>query len=392
MFITLFLPCIAHTIFSKTASKGLELEVETLSTPLPCVVHSLTIDPQKRSISLEHAYGGGCVRESVSCIVARTQALAGINANNYRRGGAFNGNAVDFLKIGSLYADPGIKRAALAWSKGDIRPLIGHLEIEHTLTFGKQTFPVDAVNQPSNAHQAILYTDRFGTSTKNLHYGWECIIRRGHIEDIVVNPANTPIPPNGYLYSVGKDRPSIDMSLLKKGMRATHKSKIFLKNQQGKTDITHKTYIVSGAGILIQDGSIVKNFEDDFMHDRTITHCPDEIAADFSCPKERGWLITQLHPRTAVGILPDGKWLFVVVDGRQPGYSVGMTLAELANYMLKKGCIHALNMGGGGCSTLVLERDIINSPCGTKEHTKSRCQKEKRARERPVCSAFIVKP
>lgn len=71
-------------------------------------------------------------------------------------------------------------------------------------------------------------------------------------------------------------------------------------------------------------------------------------------------VITQdhaLHPRTAVGVSKDGSQVFlVVVDGRQPGYSEGITLVELATWMKKLGCWDAINLDGGGSSTLVTKQ------------------------------------
>jgi exopolysaccharide biosynthesis protein len=60
------------------------------------------------------------------------------------------------------------------------------------------------------------------------------------------------------------------------------------------------------------------------------------------------------NPRTAAGIARDGKRLIlVVVDGRQKGYSDGMTLRETANLLLALGARDAINLDGGGSSTLV---------------------------------------
>ena len=64
---------------------------------------------------------------------------------------------------------------------------------------------------------------------------------------------------------------------------------------------------------------------------------------------------TTRHPRTAVGVSDNGrKLMLVVVDGRRPEKSVGMSLDELADLMLQLGCDDALNLDGGGSSTLVL--------------------------------------
>ena len=61
------------------------------------------------------------------------------------------------------------------------------------------------------------------------------------------------------------------------------------------------------------------------------------------------------HPRTAVGIGSNGRrLLFVTVDGRQPGYSEGMSLVELANLMRQLGASDALNLDGGGSTTFVV--------------------------------------
>ncbi|MGH2582575.1 MAG: phosphodiester glycosidase family protein [Anaerolineales bacterium] len=73
-------------------------------------------------------------------------------------------------------------------------------------------------------------------------------------------------------------------------------------------------------------------------------------------------------PRTAVGINQSGRVLIlVVVDGRQPGYSEGATLAELAQILLDHGAVSAMNLDGGGSSTLVIQGEngkpeILNSP------------------------------
>jgi len=73
-------------------------------------------------------------------------------------------------------------------------------------------------------------------------------------------------------------------------------------------------------------------------------------------------------PRSAVGISLDGeKMILVVADGRQPLYSVGLTLAELAQVLISYGANNAMSLDGGGSSTLVVEGSsghplLLNSP------------------------------
>jgi hypothetical protein len=70
------------------------------------------------------------------------------------------------------------------------------------------------------------------------------------------------------------------------------------------------------------------------------------------------------HPRTGVGYTADGKVLFVTVDGRQAGYSVGMTPLRFAKLFRSLGATYALNLDGGGSTTMVVNGDVINRPSG----------------------------
>lgn len=72
-------------------------------------------------------------------------------------------------------------------------------------------------------------------------------------------------------------------------------------------------------------------------------------------------------PRTAIGLDGSGqKLIIVVIDGRQPLYSQGATLAELAEIMMYYGADTAMNLDGGGSSTLVVQGPlgprVLNSP------------------------------
>jgi hypothetical protein len=76
----------------------------------------------------------------------------------------------------------------------------------------------------------------------------------------------------------------------------------------------------------------------------------------------------ELDPRTAIGINRNGRYLYiVVVDGRQPFYSDGVTFAELAELLRKQGAFMAMSLDGGGSSALVVEGEdglprILNTP------------------------------
>ena len=69
------------------------------------------------------------------------------------------------------------------------------------------------------------------------------------------------------------------------------------------------------------------------------------------------------HPRTSVGFNQYSTQFFMfVVDGRQPGLSVGMSYKELGDYMKTWGVHNGLNLDGGGSSTMFVRGSIVNSP------------------------------
>jgi len=69
------------------------------------------------------------------------------------------------------------------------------------------------------------------------------------------------------------------------------------------------------------------------------------------------------NPRTAIGYYEPGHYCFLTLDGRQPGYSKGYTLKQLAQLMHDLGCRLAFNLDGGGSSQLAFMGSEINSPC-----------------------------
>ncbi len=93
------------------------------------------------------------------------------------------------------------------------------------------------------------------------------------------------------------------------------------------------------------------------------------------------------HPRTAIGYSQDEQVLFLIaVDGRQPGYSVGMSLPELAEFMrtrlaefspAKVNAYQGLNLDGGGSTTMVVSEQVVNKPSDP-------------TGERPVVNALLI--
>jgi hypothetical protein len=90
-----------------------------------------------------------------------------------------------------------------------------------------------------------------------------------------------------------------------------------------------------------------------------------------------GAFATTRHPRSAVGWRGDGTLLLVVVDGRQGDYSVGMSLSELTELFRSLGAVEALNLDGGGSTTLVVGGAVANRPSDPQG-------------ERPVANALLL--
>jgi hypothetical protein len=76
-------------------------------------------------------------------------------------------------------------------------------------------------------------------------------------------------------------------------------------------------------------------------------------------------------PRTAVGQRADGGVVFLTTDGRQPGFSVGMTNFELAQTLVRFGAVRGMALDGGGSSTLAFDGTVLNSPSDGRERAVS---------------------
>jgi hypothetical protein len=81
-------------------------------------------------------------------------------------------------------------------------------------------------------------------------------------------------------------------------------------------------------------------------------------------------------PRSAVGQLADGRLVFVAVDGRERGYSVGLTNFELAQTMMRLGAVRAMALDSGGSTTLAFDGSLLNRPSD--------------GRERPIATALML--
>lgn len=78
------------------------------------------------------------------------------------------------------------------------------------------------------------------------------------------------------------------------------------------------------------------------------------------------------HPRTAVGVDDAGRLIFLVIDGRRPGHSVGATLHQTARRLVELGVVAGLNLDGGGSTAMAIAGEgggpiLLNRPSGDAE-------------------------
>ena len=85
------------------------------------------------------------------------------------------------------------------------------------------------------------------------------------------------------------------------------------------------------------------------------------------------------NPRTLAGVTDQGKLLLVTVDGRQPGWSVGASFVESARIMRSLGAVDAVNLDGGGSTTMTVGKQLVTRPSDT-------------TGERPIADAIIIQP
>jgi hypothetical protein len=115
---------------------------------------------------------------------------------------------------------------------------------------------------------------------------------------------------------------------------------------------------VGGGPVLVESGQVRVTWEEEVF-----------FGSGIGAP-------TDLQPRTAAGYTAGGEILLMVVDGRQP-QSAGISLVELAQVFVDLGAVEALNLDGGGSSTMVVANRLVNRPGGGTS-------------QRPVASALVL--
>lgn len=348
----LFIVSIPVNFFSqdfKTVHDGVEYaEVTRKLGDDPVKINLLRLDLKKVRLDVHHALDAAIGTETTSSIAKRKGAVAAINAGFFRLDtSTFAGDAAGILKINRVpLSEPVLKRIAIFIDNQNDKTTVvfDHLETRSWVEIKKRELIVTGINRERKDNELIEYTPEFNRTTLTSSEGIEVIIKRNRIAEIKNGSGSSVIPRDGYILSASGTRREEILKWLKIGQKVKRLTAV---SANPGTELSPPFYgfedITNGVPQLIKNGRI------------DITSEQEKAGKSF---------VETRHPRTAVAKSKDGKFLMITVDGRQPGVSVGMNLNELAAYLLEIGAMDAMNLDGGGSTTMFLDGKVVNMPSG----------------------------
>ena len=307
--------------------------INVISAPKPTGLYAL------RPILSNNAILG---RERVTSMEKRASAeatVAGVNGDLFSftdghptggliRDGVLDSGPVDFRSTvgidtdGLLHVDR--VRLAGTWQGSGQRRIMG-------------------INEVPRPNRTTLYTRAWGTRTPAENGGAQAII-----EPFPVTKPNTPLTGVVTQYVTGGNQPiPVDGAVLV--ARGTQAGFLAAEAPVGAQITALLTLTppwanvleaVGGGPIIVREGKPVFRSLEGFTTDQ----------------------LAYRHPRTGVGQTADGRILLVAVDGRQPGYSTGLTNFELALTMMRLGCVTASALDAGGSTTMAFDGKLLNRP------------------------------
>ena len=290
--------------------------------------------------------------------MARNNSYAGhrvvgaINAAYFNSNGypstliSLNNEILNFGAMGTTFESPTQKPVAFGISKDGVA-IADYYATNFTYSINGQLYKIDSINETRYADTTVVYTEKNKTtgtnewgreiivenaskSTKNLGFGDTVT---GTIKEITrVGVGNSVVPENGFVISATGASLSEVYDTANVGDEVTISIGIDEKWQDAQ-------FIMAAGPLLVNNGLV-----------------------ELSMPTNSSFASSR-HPRTAVGIDATGKKVFfVTVDGRQTGHSLGSNLQDLGEYMISLGAKYAINLDGGGSTTMVVRELGTNTP------------------------------
>ncbi|MCF7825594.1 MAG: phosphodiester glycosidase family protein [Candidatus Marinimicrobia bacterium] len=347
------------------------IEAQTLSSrPVgPGIVHHhaflpggpwhlqiLEIDLSDTMNTLETIKAGNNIAgyERTSSMAARSSApghtvIGAINADFYASGGISIGSQII---NGTLLKRPHIRSVfALTDNK---QPFIDVVTFSGQISKGDSlSIDINGVNEVRNTDMLVLYNRYMGASTGTNEWGSEITVEYVNSPHGVGNSMLAVVTAKDSIQANGHGNSTIPLSAEGAVLSGHGTAGAFLNNSMFVGDTLTidlalppsadaLTQLVGGGPRIIRNGV------------SSVEWVEESVGSSFAQDR---------HPRTAVGFSEDSTTVFfVTVDGRQGDYSVGMSLFELADYMLEWGIYQAVNLDGGGSTTMVVRGNVVNSP------------------------------
>jgi exopolysaccharide biosynthesis protein len=336
----------------------------------PVKINLLRIDLTKARLDVYHALDAAIGTETTSSMATRHSAVAAINAGFFRLDKSeFAGDPAGLLMIdGRLLSESEKDRATLviANARKVTRVLLDNYKASIFLVVDEQDIhpplEISGINRERKNGEVVIYDGTF-THRPTINDGdVEIWIRRCsrpklklRIGGAIRKCREVKIVSSGAIFPT--DKPDFIVSVEKNSLAIGRWRKwIDSVRDRRKNDVILSTRLRSDAEILPTDETVdITNGVSQLIKNGRIDLTWKREKASQSFAETR-------HPRTAVAKLNDGKFVMITVDGRQPGVSVGMTLQEVAEYILLLGATDAMNLDGGGSTTMFLDGKVVNTP------------------------------
>jgi exopolysaccharide biosynthesis protein len=333
------------------SGRVVEVRQDVTNPSGPWSARLLEVDPRLFRVEVEHSADAAIGVETTRSLAGRRGAVAAVNGGYYVTKGLLRGDSTGLLKIdGRLLSEPDRGRAAVGFveREGVVRSIFGHLVLEGAVRLGDgAVVTLDGLNRAHGANEAVVYTPEFHRTTLVAEAGLEAVIAGGRIVERRAGRGGAVIPADGWVLSLGAERALADGERLRVGEPAELALRLcpFRPKTEdcAETDAlwAQASDALAGGPLLLRDG----------------VPLADAAGESFSSV-----FALARHPRTALGVRADGTLLLLTVDGRQPDQSVGMSLLELTALLRELGAVDAINLDGGGSTTMVVGGRTVNRP------------------------------
>lgn len=347
------------TISTRNVGPG-AIHRKIIEPKVPWTLDVLELDLTHPDMRIHSAKGNSInERKTVSSFAAPygEKAIGGINGDFFDASGSINAQVSDGIMVKEENINPA---APVYWSAfsldRDNRPAISTNRFSAWITNGTDTLEIHGVNRKAEGDEIILYNRFYGSNPPSVTsgYGFQLSLT----DDVFWRV-------NGDVSCLVSEVNSTPSSLMISGtgvvISATGTLASSLENLAAKDDPVSVWIGLSGA--LPNTLQLVGGFP------RIVKDGQNWALEGYAEEGGGASFATDYHPRTAVGFSADStRAYFVTVDGRQSA-SRGMSLPELADFLISQGAAWGMNLDGGGSTTMFVRGNIENSPSDGSERS-----------------------